>query len=91
MMKAIAVLSRHWLLCLASVMQQGLFCGPQHQIISYDNELTVKWRRRFDWNSGRNTADACDANAREMSVEATAHFIFVAATIFTEVRTPFPS
>jgi hypothetical protein len=42
-------LSRHWLLCLTLMMQQGLFCGPQHQIVSYDNEFTVKWRRRFDW------------------------------------------
>jgi hypothetical protein len=40
-------------------------------------------------NSGRNTADACDTNAREMSVDATAHFIFV-KTSFTELRTPFP-
>ena len=35
-------------------------------------------------NSGRNTADACDANTREMSVNAIAHFVFI------EVRTPFP-
>jgi len=41
--------------------------------------------------SGRNTADACDTNASEMSVDTTAHFIFVAATTFTEVETPFPS
>ena len=26
-------------------------------------------------NSGRNTADACDTNASEMSVDTTAHFI----------------
>jgi hypothetical protein len=37
------------LLCLAPVMQQGLFCGSQHEIVSYNNEFTVKWRRGFDW------------------------------------------
>ena len=42
-------------------------------------------------NSGRNTANACDTKAREMSVETTAHFICVVKTEFTEVRTPFPS
>jgi len=47
--KGHSLLSTHWLLCRASVMQQGLFCGPQHHIISYDNEFTVKWRRGFDW------------------------------------------
>ena len=42
-------LSRHCLLCLAPVMRQRLFCGSQHQIVSYDNDFTVKWRRGFDW------------------------------------------
>ena len=31
-------------------------------------------------NSGRNTADACDANARAMSIDTTAHFICVVKT-----------
>jgi len=44
-----SLLSRHWLLCLAPVMHQRLFCRSQHQIVSYDNDFTVKWRRRFDW------------------------------------------
>ena len=42
-------------------------------------------------NSGRNTANACDTNASEMSADTTAHFICVVETEFTEVRTPFPS
>jgi len=42
-------------------------------------------------NSGRNTADACDTNASEMSADTTAHFISVAKTTFTEVQTPFPN
>jgi len=42
-------------------------------------------------NSGRNTADACDTNASETHADTTAHFISVAKTTFTEVRTPFPS
>ena len=42
-------------------------------------------------NSGRNTADACDANTSDMSADTTAHFICVVKTEFTEVRTPFPS
>ena len=44
----------------------------------------------FIGNSGRNTANACDTNASEMSVATTAHFICVVKTEFTEVRTPFP-
>jgi len=35
-------------LCVAPLMQQGLFCGVQHQLVSYDNEFTVRWRRGFD-------------------------------------------
>ncbi len=42
-------------------------------------------------NSGRNTADACDKNTSETKVATTAHFIFLAATIFMEVQTPFRS
>jgi hypothetical protein len=41
-------------------------------------------------NSGRNTANPCETNTSEMSADTTAHFIRVAATAFTEVRTPFP-
>jgi hypothetical protein len=40
-------------------------------------------------NSGRNTADACDANASETTTHATAHFVCIVKTEFTEVRTPF--
>jgi hypothetical protein len=32
-----------------AVMQQKLFCGPQHRVVSYGNEFTIKWRRGFDW------------------------------------------
>ena len=39
--------------------------------------------------SGRKTANACDTNASEMSVDAAAHFIFVAMNTFTEVPTFF--
>ena len=35
-------------------------------------------------NSGRNTADACDANASAMIIATAAHFVFI------EDRTPFP-
>ena len=42
-------------------------------------------------NSGRNTADACDTNASEMSADTTGHFMSVAKTTFTEVQTPFPN
>jgi hypothetical protein len=42
-------------------------------------------------NSGRNTADACDANTRETNAATTPHLIFFAVTIFMEVQTPFPS
>ncbi|HTG15160.1 MAG TPA: hypothetical protein VK747_07815 [Blastocatellia bacterium] len=35
--------------CLTPMMQQGLVCGTQYEIVSDDNEFTVKWRRRFDW------------------------------------------
>jgi len=49
MTKAKALLSMHWLLWLTPMMQQGVFCGSQHQIVSYENEFTVKWRRGFDW------------------------------------------
>jgi hypothetical protein len=34
---------------LPPMMQQRFFCGPQHQLVSYDNEFTVSWRRGFDW------------------------------------------
>jgi hypothetical protein len=27
----------------------GALCGSQREIVSYDNELTVKWRRAFNW------------------------------------------
>ena len=27
----------------------GALCGSQREIVSYDNELTVKWRRGFNW------------------------------------------
>jgi hypothetical protein len=40
--------SRHWLLCLDSVMQQGLFCRSQHEIVSYDNDFAVKRHRGFN-------------------------------------------
>jgi hypothetical protein len=40
---------RHRLLCLTPMMQQRLFCGPQHQIVSYYNDFAVKWRCGFDW------------------------------------------
>jgi hypothetical protein len=39
--------------------------------------------------SGRKTADACDTNAREMTVDITAHFIFVAKNSFTKAPTFF--
>jgi hypothetical protein len=42
-------LSRYWLLWLAPVMQQRLFWGPHRQLVSYDDEFTVRWRRGFDW------------------------------------------
>jgi hypothetical protein len=42
-------------------------------------------------NSGRNTADACDTNGSETNADTTAHFISVAKTTFTQVRTPYPS
>jgi len=48
MAKAIAAVQA-LAMCLAPVMHQRLFCGSQHQIVSYDNEFTVKWRRGFDW------------------------------------------
>ncbi len=35
--------------------------------------------------SGRKTANACDTNASEMSVDTAAHFIFAAKNTFTEV------
>jgi len=35
-------------------------------------------------NSGRNTADACDANASAMSIAITARLVFI------EAHTPFP-
>ena len=41
-------------------------------------------------NSGRNSPDAGNTNASDMSVDTTAHFIFVVKTEFTELRTPFP-
>jgi len=41
--------SPQWLMCRDPVMQQGLFCAPQHQLVSNGNELTIKWRRGFDW------------------------------------------
>ena len=41
--------------------------------------------------SGRNTADACDANASETNTDTTTHLIFAAKTTFTGLRTPFPS
>jgi hypothetical protein len=47
--KGDSLLSNYWLLCPAPVMHQRLFRGSQHEIISYDNEFTVKWRRGFDW------------------------------------------
>jgi hypothetical protein len=47
--QAIAAFADPWLVCLAPVMHHGLFRGPQHQIVSYDNEFTVKWRRGLDW------------------------------------------
>jgi hypothetical protein len=37
------------LVCRNPVIQQGLFCGLQHQLISYVNEFTVRWRLGFDW------------------------------------------
>jgi hypothetical protein len=39
--------------------------------------------------SGRKTANACDTNPREMSVDTTAHFIFVGKNTFKEVPTFF--
>jgi hypothetical protein len=41
--------SQQWLMCRDPVKQQGLFCGPQHQLVSYGNDFTIKWRRGFDW------------------------------------------
>jgi hypothetical protein len=31
------------------VMQGRLFRESQHQLISYDNEFTARWRLGFDW------------------------------------------
>jgi hypothetical protein len=42
-------LSGRWLLCLAPVMQQKLFCRPQHQLVSYHNDFTGGWCHGFDW------------------------------------------
>ena len=42
-------LPKHCLLCAALVMHQRLFCGPQHQLVAYDNVFTVKRRCGFDW------------------------------------------
>ena len=42
-------LSTDSLLWLAPVMQQRLFWGPHRQLVSYDDEFTVRWRRGFDW------------------------------------------
>ena len=39
----------------------------------------------FAGTSGRKTANACDANAIEMSADTETHFIFVASNGFTEV------
>ena len=61
----------------------GAFCGAQHQILFYDNEVTGDGAAGLAGNS--------DTDAREMSVATTAHLIFVAATSFAEVQTPFPS
>ena len=49
MTEAIAGGPGNWLLCLAPGMHWRFFCGPQYQIVSYDNEFAVKWRRGFDW------------------------------------------
>jgi hypothetical protein len=37
--------------------------------------------------SGRRTADACDANASQMSPDTTARFVLVASNDFTEAPT----
>ena len=34
---------------LVPVMQQRLCRGAQHQLVSYDNKFTVRWRCGFDW------------------------------------------
>jgi hypothetical protein len=39
--------------------------------------------------SGRKTPNACDTNVKEMSVDATAHFMLVAKNTFKEVPTFF--
>jgi hypothetical protein len=41
-------------------------------------------------NNGRNTAEACDTNARQTNANTTARLIFVAMAVFTGARTPFP-
>jgi hypothetical protein len=30
-------------------MQHGLFCRPQHQLVSYHNDFTVGWYYGLDW------------------------------------------
>jgi len=36
------------LVCLNREMHRRLFCRSQHELVSYDNEFTVNWRRGFD-------------------------------------------
>ena len=45
------------------------------RVVSYHNQLTIKWRRGFRWESGRRTANTCEAKATEMNTNAVAHFM----------------
>jgi len=47
--KAIARCPGNWLLRLTPVMQQRLFCQPQHQLVSYHNYFIVGWCDGLDW------------------------------------------
>jgi len=66
-------------------MQQGPFVDRSAKSSPMTMSSPLNGAAGLIGNSGRNTADACDTNASEMSVATTARFIFI------EVRPPFPS
>ncbi len=87
-----SLVSRHQLVYLDPVMHRRLFCGSQHQIVFYDNEFTVRWRRGFDWKQ-RSQHRRClryERKRNECSHYCTLHSS-CEETGFTEVRAPFPS